>query len=222
MLSHELRNPLAPICSVVTLLQLQGDAATPELRAQACGILERQVGHLVRLVDDLLDVSRITRGALGLQPRSVELAAIVHNAVETSRPLLDAASHKLELDLAREPLRVHGDPVRLAQVLTNILNNAARYTARGGHIRLALRRDGAEAVISVRDNGIGIEPAALPGIFEMFAQAEGTRSRFPGGLGVGLALARRLAEMHGGTIQGASEGPGRGSEFVVRLPVESR
>jgi signal transduction histidine kinase len=221
MLSHELRNPLAPICSVVTLLQLQGDVATPELRAQACGILERQVGHLVRLVDDLLDVSRITRGTLGLQPCTVELAAIVHSAVETSRPLIDAASHELELDLPREPVRTVGDPVRLAQLVTNVLNNAARYTPPGGQIRLALRRDGAEAVISVRDNGIGIEPAALPGIFEMFAQAAGTRSRFPGGLGVGLALARRLAEMHGGTLQGASEGPGRGSEFVVRLPVES-
>ena len=222
MLSHELRNPLAPICSVVTLLQLQGDVATPELRAQACGILARQVGHLVRLVDDLLDVSRITRGTLDLQPRSVELAAIVENAVETSRPLIDAAAHELELDLPREPVRALGDPVRLAQVVTNILNNAARYTPRGGRIRLALRRDGAEAVISVRDSGIGIEPAALPGIFEMFAQAEGTRRRFPGGLGVGLALARTLAEMHGGSIQGASEGPGRGSEFVVRLPIESR
>jgi len=220
MLSHELRNPLAPIRNVVTLLQQQ-DLDSAELRAQACGILERQVGHLVRLVDDLLDVSRITRGTLGLQPRSVELAAIVGNAVETSLPLIDAAAHELELDLAREPLRVRGDPVRLAQLLTNILNNAARYTPRGGRIRLALQRDGAEAVISVRDNGIGIEPAALPRIFEMFAQAEGTRERFPGGLGVGLALARRLAEMHGGSVHAASEGTGRGSEFVVRLPVES-
>jgi signal transduction histidine kinase len=220
MLSHELRNPLAPIRNVATLLQ--EDLASPELRAQACGILERQVGHLVRLVDDLLDVSRITRGTLGLQPRSVELAAIVDNAVETSRPLLDAASHVLELDLPREPLGVFGDPVRLAQLLTNILNNAARYTPCGGQIRLALRRDGAEAVISVRDNGIGIDAAALPRIFEMFAQAEGTRSRFPGGLGVGLALARRLAEMHGGSLHAASAGAGRGSEFVVRLPVESR
>jgi len=191
MLSHELRNPLAPIRNVVTLLQQQ-DLDSAELRAQACGILERQVGHLVRLVDDLLDVSRITRGTLGLQPRSVELAAIVGNAVETSLPLIDAAAHELELDLAREPLRVRGDPVRLAQLLTNILNNAARYTPRGGRIRLALQRDGAEAVISVRDNGIGIEPAALPRIFEMFAQAEGTRERFPGGLGVGLALAGRM------------------------------
>ena len=219
MLSHELRNPLAPIRNVATLLK--NDLATPELRARACEMLDRQVEHLVRLVDDLLDVSRITRGALGLQPRAVELAAIVASAVETSRPLIDAAAHELELDVPREPVRVVGDPVRLAQLVTNLLNNAARYTPGGGRIRLALRRDGAEALISVRDNGVGIDAAALPGIFEMFAQAERTRSRFPGGLGVGLALARRLAEMHGGTVHAASEGAGRGSEFVVRLPVES-
>jgi signal transduction histidine kinase len=218
MLSHELRNPLAPIRNVVTLLK----EGSPEVREQACGILERQVEHLVRLVDDLLDVSRVTRGTLGLHSRPVDLATVVGSAVETSRPLIDAAAHQLELDLPREQLRAVGDPVRLAQLLTNILNNAARYTPRGGHIRLGLRRDGAEAVISVRDNGIGIDPAALPGIFEMFAQADSTRSRFPGGLGVGLALARRLAGLHGGSVHAASEGTGRGSEFVVRLPIEPR
>jgi signal transduction histidine kinase len=214
MLSHELRNPLAPIRNVVSLLK---DGA-PETREQACGILERQVGHLTRLVDDLLDVSRITRGALGLQPRTVELAAVIGNALESSRPLIDAAAHQLELDLPREPVRTVGDPVRLAQIVTNLVNNAARYTPRGGQIGVALRNGGAQATISVRDNGVGIEPAALPRLFEMFSQAERTRSRFPGGLGIGLALSRRLAEMHGGTLVAASEGPGRGAEFTLRLP----
>ena len=217
MLSHELRNPLAPIRNVVALLK--DDLAPPELRTRACGILERQVGHLVRLVDDLLDVSRITRGTLGLKPCGVELAAVIGSALETSRPLIDAAAHQLELDLPREPVRVVGDPVRLAQIVTNLLNNAARYTPRGGRIRVALRNGGAQAAISVRDSGIGIEPAALPQIFEMFSQAERTRSRFPGGLGIGLALSRRLAEMHGGTLDAASDGPGQGAEFTLRLPV---
>jgi signal transduction histidine kinase len=217
MLSHELRNPLAPIRNVVALLK----EGAPEVREQACGILERQVGHLVRLVDDLLDVSRVTRGTLGLRPSSVELADVIGSAVETSRPLIDAAAHELELDLPREPVRIVGDPMRLAQIVTNLLNNAARYTPRGGRIRVALRNRGAQATISVRDTGVGIEPAALPRIFEMFSQAELTRGRFPGGLGIGLALARRLAEMHGGSVDAASEGAGRGSEFVVRLPVES-
>jgi signal transduction histidine kinase len=220
MLSHELRNPLAPIRNVVTLLK--EDLTPPALRAQVCEMLERQVVHLVRLVDDLLDVSRITRGALDLKPCEVDLAAVVGNAVETSLPLIEAAAHELQLDLPREPLRVVGDPVRLTQLVTNVLNNAARYTPRGGRIRLVVRRDGAEALIAVRDNGVGIETAALQRIFDMFVQDERTRSKFPGGLGVGLALARRLAEMHGGTIHAASEGAGRGSEFTVRLPLEPR
>ena len=218
MLSHELRNPLAPISNVTALLK--SGETSPEVRAEACRILERQVDHLVRLGDDLLDVSRITRGTLGLHPRPLDLVAVVENAVETSGPLIDAAGHRLELDLERQPLRMVGDPVRLSQLVTNILNNAARYTPPGGLIRLGVRRDGGEALISVRDNGVGIDAQALPGIFEMFAQAERTRGRFPGGLGVGLALARRLAEMHGGTVQAASEGPGRGSEFSVRLPLQ--
>jgi signal transduction histidine kinase len=216
MLSHELRNPLAPIRNVVTLLK--DDATPPPVRADAYGILERQVAQLVRLVDDLLDVSRVSRGTLGLQPCEVELAAVVSNAVETSRPLVEAAGHELEIELPREPVRVVGDPVRLSQVVTNLLNNAARYTPRGGRIRLAVRRAGAEAAISVRDNGIGIEAQALPGIFDMFRQGEHSRQRFPGGLGIGLSLARRLAEMHGGRIEAASAGPGRGAEFVVHLP----
>ena len=218
MLSHELRNPLASICNVTKLLK--DLSPLPEVRAQACEILERQVEHLVRLVDDLLDVSRITHGTLALQPRELDLAAVVASAVETSRPLIEAAQHHLELDLERGPVRVLGDPVRLAQLVTNIVNNAARYTPRGGRIRITLRRDGAEALISVRDNGVGIDAAALPQIFGMFAQAERTRAEFPGGLGVGLALARSLAEMHGGSVHAASEGPGRGSEFSVRLPLQ--
>jgi CheY-like chemotaxis protein len=177
-------------------------------------MMERQVEHLVRLVDDLLEMSRITRGALELRREAVELAAVVRNAVETSRPLIDAAAHRLELALPEAPLPAHGDPVRLTQILANLLNNAARYTPRGGTIALRLERRADAAEISVRDSGRGIAPEMLPRLFGMFARGEGST-----GLGIGLALARRLAEMHGGAIEARSEGIGKGAEFVVRLPL---
>jgi signal transduction histidine kinase len=211
-LSHELRNPLAPLRNALQLLRLgeRRDGATAPVHE----MMERQVEHLVRLVDDLLEMSRITRGALELRREAVELAAVVRNAVETSRPLIDAAAHRLELALPEAPLPAHGDPVRLTQILANLLNNAARYTPRGGTIALRLERRADAAEISVRDSGRGIAPEMLPRLFGMFARGEGST-----GLGIGLALARRLAEMHGGAIEARSEGIGKGAEFVVRLPL---
>jgi CheY-like chemotaxis protein/two-component sensor histidine kinase len=180
-------------------------------------MMERQVNHLIRLVDDLLEITRISRGALELHPERVEVASIVHHAIETSDPLIRAAGHRLALSLPRESLWLEGDPVRLTQILANLLNNAAKYTDAGGEIEVAARRDGDSVEISVRDNGVGIESEALPRLFQMFYRGGG-RHAGHGGLGVGLALSRRLAEMHGGNIEARSEGPGRGSEFIVRLP----
>ncbi len=213
-LSHELRNPLAPLRNALLLLRRsdKGEAAAAPLLE----MMERQVGHLVRLVDDLLEMSRITRGAFELRRESVDLAEVVRNAVETSRPLVEAAEHRVEISLPAEPLSVDGDPVRLTQILANLLNNAARYTGRGGHIRLSVRRDAGGALIAVGDSGPGIAPEVLPRLFEMFSRSAGSS-----GLGIGLALCRRLAEMHGGTIEARSE-PGQGSEFTVRLPLVPR
>jgi signal transduction histidine kinase len=214
MLAHELRNPLAPIRTGLHLMRVSepGSAAVDQARA----MMERQLGHLIRLVDDLLEVSRISSGKIELKRAPVDLAAAVAAAVETSRPALDAARHRLEMQIS-ESLTVEADLVRLAQVISNLLNNAAKYTEPGGRIALAVRREDGEAVISVRDNGIGIAPELLPRVFDMFAQAD--RGRAQGGLGVGLALARRLTELHGGRIEARSDGPGQGAEFVVRLPV---
>ncbi len=213
-LSHELRNPLAPWRTSLQLLRLadKRDSAAAPVHE----VMERQVDHLVRLVDDLLEMSRITHGALELRREPVDLAEIVRNAVETTGPLIDLAAHRLEVSLPAEALQVHGDPVRLTQILVNLLNNAARYTAPGGQIRVAVRLDGDAARISVRDSGAGIPPEIMPRLFAMFARSEGST-----GLGIGLALARRLAEMHGGTIEARSDGPGKGSEFTVRLPVSA-
>jgi signal transduction histidine kinase len=214
-LSHELRNPLAPLRSGLQLMRLQGDRPNPRVRE----IMERQVNHIVRLVDDLLEMSRITRGHLDLQRERVELATIVRNAVETSTPLVRAAGHELEVSLPEEPLWVEGDPIRLTQVLGNLLNNAAKYTDDGGAIALSVQREGQAAVIRVRDNGHGISAEGIRRIFEMFTREDHDGPRSQGGLGIGLALARRLAEMHGGSIEAHSDGRGRGSEFVVRLPL---
>ena len=209
-LSHELRNPLAPLRNALLLLRRSDRQAAA---APLHEMMERQVEHLVRLVDDLLEVSRITRGVLELRRESVDLADVVRNAVETSRPLVEAAQHRLEVSLPAEPLCVDGDPVRLTQILANLLNNAARYTGRGGRIRLSVQREAGGALIAVRDNGPGIAPDMLPRLFEMFSRGAGS-----GGLGIGLALCRRLAEMHGGRIEARSEA-GQGSEFAVRLPL---
>ena len=214
-LSHELRNPLAPIRNGLQLMRLQGDRPNPKVH----DIMERQLNHLVRLVDDLLEISRITRGLLELRRERVELASIVRNAVETSQPLIHASSHRLDVALPSEALWLTGDPVRLTQVLGNVLNNAAKYTDNGGTIALSVRRDGQTAVISVRDNGCGITRAGLERIFEMFSREVHAKERSQGGLGIGLTLSRRLVEMHGGTIEARSEGEGCGSEFIVRLPL---
>jgi signal transduction histidine kinase/DNA-binding response OmpR family regulator len=216
-LSHELRNPLAPLRNSLHLLRLAGHAGASATSIHQ--MMERQVQHLVRLVDDLLEMSRISRGTFELRKERVEVAGIVRNAVETSDPLLQAAGHQLTVSLPSEPLWVDGDPVRLAQILANLLNNAANYTTAGGEISVEARREGGVALLAVRDNGAGITAEALPRLFEMFSRGDRQSGHDQGGLGIGLALARRLAEMHGGTITARSEGPGLGSEFTVRLPL---
>jgi PAS domain S-box-containing protein len=211
-LSHELRNPLAPIRSAVTLLQ-HGDADAP-LRKRAAEILDRQVRHMVRLVDDLLDVARVSRDTLELRRSPVELAAVVQGAVEAAEPLLAGARQRLQMDLEQAPLVLDADAVRLVQVVTNLLNNASKYGRPGGEIKLQAKREGDAVVIRVRDDGAGIAPERLPRIFELF-----NKDNRSGGLGIGLSLARRLVEMHGGTISAASAGPGLGAEFTVRIPI---
>jgi CheY-like chemotaxis protein len=216
-LAHELRNPLAPIRNAVELMRRgSGDGAVTEM---ARSVMERQVGQMVRLVDDLLDISRITRGKLHLRKERVELAAVVTRAVEASRPLIDAQAHNLTVTLPQEPVHLEADPIRLAQVLSNLLTNAAKYTEKGGHIWLTAERHGAWVVLSVRDTGIGIAAGDLPRLFEMFSQVAPALERSQGGLGIGLALVRVLVELHGGGVEARSAGPGRGSEFTVRLPV---
>jgi len=217
MLAHELRNPLAPLSNSLQILRLTDDLG-PAVEAMR-DVMQRQVDHLVRLVDDLLEVSRITRGKVELRKELVELATIVAGAVETSRPLIEAARHQLAVSICPEPLTVDADPVRLGQVISNLLNNAAKYTDDGGQIWLTVRPDRDQAVISVRDTGVGIPSEALPRIFDMFAQLDGTMRRSQGGLGIGLTLAKTLVEMHSGTIEARCDGPGRGSEFTVRLPL---
>jgi signal transduction histidine kinase len=215
-LAHELRNPLAPIRYALEVLRVQAD---PALAADARAVVDRQIQQMVRLVDDLLDVSRISRNKLDLRREPVELSLVVQRAVETSRPLIEAGGQHLTVALPPEPIRLHADPVRLAQVFSNLLNNAAKYTERGGRIWLTTEQVGAEVVVTVRDNGIGIPDDMLPHIFEMFTQVEGALERSQGGLGIGLSLVKWLTEMHGGRIEVRSDGPGQGSEFSVHLPV---
>ena len=217
-LAHELRNPLAPIRNALYLLRLSPgghDGAT----ASVTEMMGRQVDHLVRLVDDLMEVSRITRGKIELRKEVTNLATVIGSAAETSRPLIDSAGHKLAVALPAEPLMLDADPVRLAQVFSNLLHNAAKYTDPGGRIDIVVRREGPHAVISIRDTGIGIPAEALCRIFDMFVQADARDSRAQSGLGIGLTLARSLVELHGGSISAGSEGCGHGSEFVVRLPL---
>jgi PAS domain S-box-containing protein len=219
-LAHELRNPLAPIRNGLQLIRLAG--SNPAMSAtleQARLMRERQVQQMVRLVDDLLDVSRISRNKLELRREWVELAAVVRSAVETSRPLIEAAAHDLWISLPPEPVLLDADPVRLAQALSNLLNNAAKYSERGGSIELAVERLDGEVVLRVRDKGIGIPADKLPHIFDMFVQVDRSLERSQGGLGIGLTLVKRLIQMHGGTVEAYSDGPGKGSEIVVRLPV---
>ena len=216
MLAHELRNPLAPIRNAVAILRRIGP---PEPQLDwARALIDRQLDHLTRLVDDLLDISRITHGKIMLQKDTVDIATVVQRALETSRPLVEAGKHALRVELPVEPLCVEGDPTRLAQVLANLLNNAAKYTPESGQITISAQRDGNEAVVRVCDTGEGIASDVLPHIFDLFTQAHRSLDRSQGGLGIGLTLVRTLVQMHGGTVEVFSAGPGRGCEFVVRLP----
>jgi signal transduction histidine kinase len=220
MLAHELRNPLAPIRTAVELLHLR--ELSEQQRSQAQAVIARQVDHLVRLIDDLLDVSRITRGVITLRRELVLVGAVVARAVETVRPLIDARRHELTVDLPEELITIECDKTRLVQVLGNLLQNAAKFTAPGGRIDLKVARDRSEVVITVADNGIGIAPELLPTVFELFTQVHAKSDGTQGGLGIGLALAGRLAELHGGSVTAHSEGPGRGTTFTVRLPIFDR
>ncbi|HEU0199875.1 MAG TPA: PAS domain S-box protein [Burkholderiaceae bacterium] len=217
MLAHELRNPLAPIRNAAQILKVKG-LPDPDL-AWSREVIERQLQHMTRLLDDLLDVSRVSRDRLELRRERVDLAQVLQSALETSRPLIDAEGHELSVRLPDEPVYLDGDPVRLAQVFSNLLNNAARYMDARGRIRVVAERTGAHVSVSVQDAGLGIAPEVLPHIFEMFHQGQTAGASAKGGMGIGLSLARRLVELHGGSLEGRSAGPGQGSEFIVRLPV---
>jgi signal transduction histidine kinase len=217
MLAHELRNPLAPIRNAVEIMR-RSALSDPQL-VWSRDVIERQVKHLSRLVDDLLDVSRITRGNINLSRERLPIGTIVSRAIETIQPLLTEQRHELVLDMGEEPLEVQGDLTRLTQVLGNLLNNAAKYTDPGGRISLCLRRVDREVEITVRDTGIGIPPELLPRLFNLFTQVESAAHRSQGGLGIGLALVRQLVELHGGRVSANSAGPDKGSEFIIRLPL---
>lgn len=221
MLAHELRNPLASIRNALQIMHKQSHDGHAGVR-DAHGIIERQVETLSRLVDDLLDANRITRGKMRLQKEPLDVADIVARAIESSRPLIDAHRHQLNVTLPKEPLLVRADLTRMAQVLSNLLNNAAKYTPEGGRIDLTVEKRQREVVIGVRDTGMGIPAELLPKVFDLFTQVDRTLDRAEGGLGIGLTLVRRLTEMHGGTVEASSPGPGQGSEFVVRLPLLSK
>ena len=216
-LAHELRNPLAPIRNGLQIMHLApGNAeATERIRS----MMERQVGQMVHLIDDLLDLSRISRGKIELRKKRIELASVIAQAIETSRPFIDQAGHELLVEVPPGPIYVDADLTRLTQVFSNLLNNAAKFTERGGRVQLAVQLMGADVVVSITDNGIGIQTHMLPRVFEMFTQVDGNLERSQGGLGIGLSIAQRLVQMHGGSILARSDGPNRGSEFVVRLPV---
>jgi PAS domain S-box-containing protein len=216
LLAHELRNPLAPIR--YTLAANKKSGRTPEQRKRAEEIIERQVTHMSRLLDDLLDVSRITRSTLELKKSPIELTSVVGSAIETARPVLDSKRHNLSLDLPKHAVRLEADAVRLSQVFSNLLINAAKYTDPGGQIHLRAAREGSEIVVAVRDNGIGISADMMPRLFAMFSQAQAALGRSEGGLGIGLSLVRGLVTLHGGSVEARSDGPGCGSEFTVRLP----
>jgi signal transduction histidine kinase/CheY-like chemotaxis protein len=220
MLAHELRNPLAPIRNAAQLLNVHS-SGKPEIE-WARAVIERQTKHLARLVDGLLDVSRMVSGQITLQKKPVDLAEIVGDAVETSRPLIRLRKHHLSVVLPEQPVLLEADVTRLSQVLSNLLNNAAKYTEEGGQIRLDAAVDNGVVTIRVRDTGLGIEPQLLPNIFDLFTQAERTPDRSEGGLGIGLTLVKRLVELHGGTVEALSEGLGSGAEFIVRLPALSK
>jgi PAS domain S-box-containing protein len=219
VLSHELRNPLAPIRNVSQVLTQQA-ASTPALR-QACEMLDRNVGAMTRLVDDLLDLSRIASGKVQINKELVEVSVITERGAEMARPVIDARRHNLTVTLPKDPMWVEGDPVRLGQIVMNLLTNAAKYTSEGGKIWLTAEREGDRATIRVRDTGIGIEPDMLPRIFEMFTQVDTSLNRREGGLGIGLSIVKKIAELHGGVVEARSGGRGTGSEFLIRLPLRT-
>jgi signal transduction histidine kinase len=216
MLAHELRNPLAPIRNALHILKQPG--VDPSVGDRVREMMERQVQHMTRMVDDLLDVSRITRGKIELRKEIVDLGSVVDRTVEATRPLIEDRQQELTVDLPPQPLRLEADPTRLEQVVANLLNNAAKYTDHGGHIWLSARQEGGELILRMRDTGVGIAPEMLTRIFEPFVQSDRVLHHSQGGLGIGLTLVRSLVQMHGGTITAHSEGPGKGSEFVVCLP----
>ena len=215
MLGHELRNPLSPILTALQLMKLRGEPGSERERT----VIERQVNHLTRLVDDLLDVSRIARGRVELKTEIVEIAEVVAKAIEMASPLLEQRNHTLKMDVPRRGLRVDGDPTRLGQVISNLLTNAAKYTPPNGVVTVRAEQVDDEVVLSVRDTGIGISPDVLPRIFELFVQERQALDRSQGGLGIGLTIVRSLVERHGGSVSARSDGRGKGSEFIIRLPL---
>lgn len=217
-LAHELRNPLAPLRNGLSILKLIGNG-NPQVTGQTLAMMDRQLAQMVRLIDDLLDVSRITRGRMELRKERVELAAVLHNAAESTRPLIESLGHEITVTLPAQPLFLKADSTRLAQLFSNLLNNAAKYTERGGRIWLTAERQGDEAVVRVRDTGIGIPREKLLDIFEMFEQVDPSLDRSRGGLGIGLTLVKRLVELHGGRVEAHSDGLGQGTELVVCLPL---
>jgi PAS domain S-box-containing protein len=217
MLGHELRNPLAPIRNAVAILRAGQHDAKAEDRA--AGVIERQVDHLTRLVDDLLDVSRITSGKIELRKENLDLATAVRSAVETMRPVLEHKCQAFEVRHDGVPLFVAGDHTRLTQIVMNLLNNASKYTPSGGHIAVEIEKHEAHAIVGVEDDGVGMSADLLPRVFDLFVQGERSLDRADGGLGLGLTLVRRLAHLHGGTVIASSKGPGQGSRFEVRLPL---
>ncbi len=216
MLAHELRNPLAPIANALQIAQMVRE--DPKALEHAHGVIQRQLKNLVRLVDDLMDASRITRNKLHLRRERMDLALALRSAVESARSSIESAQQELVIHQPAEPIYVDGDSVRLAQVFSNLLNNAAKYTERGGRITVSVNLEASEVVVRVRDTGIGIPREMCDKIFDMFVQIDGSLERSQGGLGIGLSLVRALVELHGGTVRARSDGAGRGSEFVVRLP----
>ncbi len=217
MLAHELRNPLAPLSNALNIIRNPG--ITPEVAAQAHEMMQRQLQQMVRLVDDLLDISRITSGKIELQKEPVELAQVIHSAAETSHSLIKESVHTLAIKLPEEPLWLEADAARMIQIFSNLLNNAAKYTKKGGHIQLSAQHEGNQVSVRIQDNGIGISAEMLPHIFDMFTQVDSSLERAQGGLGIGLALVKTLVELHGGTVKATSKGVGHGAEFIVQLPL---